>query len=494
MNLGTEPPDLDPAKMRDLTSFTVIQPLMKGLTRFEGLDAVPAIAERWEVSEDGLRYVFHLRKDAKWSDGRPVTADDFIFAWKRALNPDVAAEYAFFLFEIKSAKAYYDGDITDFGRVGVRKIDDYTLAVELYRPTPFFLDLLAAPIALPLREDMIERHGNRFTEAGNFITNGAYRLDTWDHEERIVISPNPHFYGPRPQVDKVVMLMVNDANTSVVMYENGELDFIETTTSIPSFDVRRLRKLPDAYTANLHRLNYFGFNVTKPPFDDPRVRQAFALALDRSFYPKLMQSGQKPIASWISPGLTGYNPAAGLRFDPEKARQLLAEAGYPNGKGFPEVTLGYRTKYDVQKECEIAQFLWKKHLNVDVRLENMEWKVFLSRLVEDPPQIYRLGWFVDYPDADSFMSMFISASGNNHTGWRNARYDKLVAEAVVTLDPDKRQALYDKAQYLLLEKYTAIVPIYQAEKLWLVKPHVKNLKINEINLINLDSLEVTAPD
>jgi oligopeptide transport system substrate-binding protein len=497
MNLGTEPPDLDPAKTDDLTSFSVLLPLLKGLTQFDAqMRARPAIAESWEVSPDGLRYVFHLRKNARWSDGKPVTTDDFLFAWKRALTPATGAPYVFFLYELKNGKAFYEGQVQDFSKVGVRAVDSHTLSVELERPTPFFLDLAASPVMLPLRRDVVTQYGDQFTEARHMLSDGAYQMTQWTHEEKIVLTPNPYFYeqspARRPQVKAIEMYMINDANTSVVMYENGSLDFIETTTSIPSFDVRRLRKSPDCRSSILHRISYFGFNVRKPPFDNPKVRQAFAYALDRSYYPRLMQSGQKPMTSWITPGLVGYNPARGLGYDPEKAKKLLAEAGYPGGKGFPTVHLSFQTQYDIQKEAEIAQYLWKKNLNVDVRLDNMEWKVLLSKLDEDPPQLFRLGWFVDYPDADSFMNVFLSGSGNNHTQWKNKRYDALVRQAVVTLNPADRQALYDEAQQLLLEKETAIVPVYASEKTYMVKPHIQGLSMNALNLPNFDELRVVS--
>lgn len=495
MNLGTEPPDLDPAKTDDLTSFSVLLPLFKGLTQLdEHMKVQPAMAERWEITPDGLHYVFHLRLDAQWSDGKPVIAQDFVYAWKRALDPMLGAPYVFFLYELKNGKAYYEHQISDFNQVGVHAPDAHTLIVDLQRPTPFFLQLAAEPVMLPLRQDIVEKYGDSFTEAGHLVSNGAYQLAQWQHEEKIELTPNPYFYEKdptkRPAVKAIDMLMINDANTSVVMYENNELDFIETTTSMPSFDVRRLRKSPDCHTSMLHRINYFGFNVKKPPFNNPKVRQAFAYALDRSYYPKLMQSGQKPIASWISPGLLGYNPNLGLQFNPQKAKQLLAEAGYPNGKGFPTVRLSFPTQYEVQKEAEIAQALWKKNLNVDIRLDNMEWKVLLSKLDEDPPELFRLGWFVDYPDADSYMGVFLSDSGNNHTQWKSKRYDELVQRAVITLNPMERQKLYDEAQRLLLERDTVIVPIYVAEKTYLVKPVVHNLTISPLNLPNYDTLAI----
>ncbi|MGE0201758.1 MAG: peptide ABC transporter substrate-binding protein [Candidatus Melainabacteria bacterium] len=491
MNLGTEPPDLDPAKITDLTSYTVIQQLLKGLTQFdEKLNVAPAMAERWTVSPDGLHYTFYLKRNAVWSDGQPVTTKNFTDAWRRALDPNLAAEYAFFLFELKNAKPYFEGKLTNFAEVGVHAVDDHTLTVTLERPTPFFLALLANPIALPVRQDLIDQFGDRWVEAGHMVSNGAYLLKQWRHEEKITLVPNPRSGLTPPAVDRVDMLMVNDANTSVVMYENNELDFIETTTSIPSFDVRRLRKNPDAHVLNIHRLNYFGFNTQKPPMDNLKVRQAFAHALDRSYFPRLMQSGQTPIASWITPGLVGYNPNVGLPYDPKKAQQLLAEAGYPGGKGFPEVELGYPTHYDIQKECEIAQFLWKHNLHVPVRLANMEWKVYLSRLNQDAPQLYRLGWFVDYPDADSFMSLFTKDNGNNHTGWSSPVYDALIQKAVVETNPAVRQKLYDEAQRILLEKDTAIIPMVMVQKTYLAKPRVHGLVVTPMNLINLDHLSI----
>ncbi len=491
LNLGTEPPDLDPAKIADLTSFTVVMALMKGLTQYdEQLKPIPAIAERWTRSPDGLHYVFNLRPTAHWSDGKTVVAEDFINAWQRALTPETASDYAFFLFEIKNGRRYYEGKLKSFTDVGVKALDSHTLSVDLERPTPFFLDLMAAPIAMPVRKDIIDRYGDSWTEAGHYVSNGPFQLQQWQHDELIRLTPNPQYYGKPSSLTSVDMVMINDPNTSVVMYENNALDFIETTTSIPAFDVRRLRKSPQSHVQQIHRINYLGFNTAKHPTDDPRVRQALGHAIDRRYFPKLLQSGQTPILSWISKGLLGYNPHVGLDFNPVKARQLLAEAGYPNGKGFPTITLGYRTSYDVQKECEILQYLWKKNLGINVELQNMEWKVYISQLRADPPHLFMMGWFVDYPDADSYMSMMASDSGNNSTRWKSKHYDQLIGEAVVTLDPVKRQHLYDQAQRLLLEQDTAIVPLYQSEKTYLVKPWVKNLKINALNLIMLDDLEI----
>ncbi|MDX2083922.1 MAG: peptide ABC transporter substrate-binding protein [Candidatus Melainabacteria bacterium] len=493
MNLGSEPPNLDPPRVTDLTSFNVVQNLMRGLTQFDARQqVVPAVAERWTVSPDGKVYTFYIHPKARWSDGKPVTANDFVYAWQRALDPALGAEYAFFLHDIVNAKAWNEGKLKDPRQLGIRALNLRTLQVTLNRPVAFFPSLLASPVALPVRQDVVARNGAKWTEAGRMVTNGPYRLAEWIHEQRIVLTPDPDWFLAQPKVARVEMLMVTDANTSVVMYENDELDFIETTTSIPPFEVRRLQHRPDAHRLAIHRNEYVGFNTRQPPFNQVKVRQAFAHAIDRSLFPTLLQSGQQPLASLITPGLVGYNPKRGLMFNPQRAKQLLAEAGYPQGKGFPSVSLSYRTSFGGRREAEILQFLWKKHLGVDVNLKNMEWKVLLSQLKQNPPPMYRLGWYVDYPDADSFMTLFIRDNGNNYTGWHDPRYDRWVRQAAETSDGTTRVRLYDQAQHLLLERDTAIAPLYVGEKLYLHKPHVCGLVINRLNLMMLDALQVGA--
>jgi oligopeptide transport system substrate-binding protein len=219
------------------------------------------------------------------------------------------------------------------------------------------------------------------------------------------------------------------------------------------------------------------------------VRQAFIEAFDRTYIPKLFQSGEAPIASWISPGLLGYNPEIGLKFNLEKARQLLSEAGYPNGKGFPKVELWYaNTTPENRQMSEIAQFQWQHNLHVPVELKNVEWKVYLKQLDQDPPQIFRLQWYVDYPDPDSFMNMYTSESGNNHSQWKNKRYDELVKKASIALDPDTRKALYDQAQKLLIEDDAVFMPLYVVPKSYMLKPNVGGFMLDSLNIARLDQV------
>ncbi|MDH4378514.1 MAG: peptide ABC transporter substrate-binding protein [Vampirovibrionales bacterium] len=493
VNLGTEPPTLDPARATDLTSFTVLQAIQKGLVQLnERMEPVPAVAQRWTISSDRRTYTFFIHPKALWSDGKPVLAKHFADAWQRALTPETGSEYAFFLYEIAGAEAFYDGqshDKTSFKSVSVKVLGPKTLQVTLKRPVPFFLSLMASPVALPLRLDQLKRDGDAFTEAGKFITNGPFLLSQWKHDSAITLKPNLHYWLGVPKTS-IELVMVPDANTSVAMYETDQLDMIETTTSLPSVEVRRLKHSPEAHQLPLYHLNYLGFNTQHPVVRDVRVRQALALSIDRQWIPQLMQGGQQPNTTVLMPGLFGYNPHLGLAFNPQKAQKLLAEAGYPNGKGFPELSLAYRSGFDTRREMEILQFLWKKHLNITVRLENLDWKMFLHRLKTNPPALYRLGWFADYPDPDTFVSLFTRANGNNYSHWWNPTYEAGVIQAATLPNGFQRQQVLNALQRQLLEQDAVMIPLYTGTKMWLVQPCVSGFTINPMNLMDFQKVSV----
>jgi oligopeptide transport system substrate-binding protein len=484
---------LDPARATDLTSFTVLQAIQKGLVQLnEQMEPVPAVAQRWTISPDRRTYTFYLNPKARWSDGKPVTEQHFVDAWHRALTPDVGSEYAFFLYEIAGAEAFYNGlhhGKAAFSKVGVSVVSPRVLKVHLRRPVPFFLSLMASPVALPIRVDQLKLDGEAFTEAGNFITNGPFTLAQWKHDSVIQLKPNPHYWLGVPKTP-IELVMVPDANTSVAMYETGQLDMIETTTSLPSVEVRRLKHSPDAHQLPLYHLNYLGFNTQHPAVRDVRVRQALALSIDRQWIPQLMQGGQQPNATVLMPGLFGYNPHVGLAFNPKKAQKLLAEAGYPNGKGFPQLSLAYRSGFDTRREMEILQFLWKKHLNISVTLENLDWKMFLYRLKTNPPALYRLGWFADYPDPDTFLGLFTRSNGNNYSHWWQNTYEKGVVRAATLPNGAHRQRTINVLQRQLLEQEAVIIPLYTSTKTWLVNPCVSGLTINPMNLMDFQYVVV----
>lgn len=480
--IHSEPPTLDWSLATDNVSFDVLTNIMEGLTQYnENLEPVPAIAHRWQFSNDGKTLTYYLRDDVVWTDGQPVTAHDFEYAWKRLLNPATAAEYAYFLFDVKNAHAYNSGKLKDPDQVGVRAVSDTVLEVQLERPVIYFPSITTFMVTFPMRRDIVERHGDRWTDPQHIVTNGPFTLHEWQHEYKLILKANDRFYEGRPEVDRVLLYVVREPTTELTLYETGELDMVE----LPPVAIPHYRSSPEYRNLPLLRGYYYGFNNGKAPFDDARVRRALAHAIDRQQIPVILKGGELPTASWIPKGMFGYNPDIGPHFDPEKARRLLAEAGYPGGKGFPPFAIAYNTDATNKLIAEFVQDQWKKHLKLEVSLESMEWKVFLSRLRLDPPPVYRLGWGADFPDPDNFMNLFTSTSGNNHLNWANPRYDALIARGAAERDPQKRQAIYDTAQTLLTETDAALVSLFGLTHNVLVKPDVKGLHLNAMELLYL---------
>jgi oligopeptide transport system substrate-binding protein len=328
--LSNEPPTLDWSLATDSVSITVIENLMDGLTRFDHeLRPVPAIASSWDVLDRGRRYVFHLRPGVTWSDGRPVTAADFEYAWKRLLDPRTAAQYAYFLYPVANAKAYNTGKITDPSLVGVRARSDTELEVILEQPLVYFPSLTTFMVTFPQRRDLIERHGDRWTDPDHLVTNGPFRLDEWRHEYRLVLSANPRYYGGKPRIDRVNMYVVNERTTELTLYETGDLDYAQLPPeAIPAFE-----GTPEHQRLPILRGYYVGFNVSKPPFTDPRVRRAFGLAIDREEFPKILRGGELAARSWVPPGMPGYEPDVGCGTSPSGPGACLPRLGIRRAAG-----------------------------------------------------------------------------------------------------------------------------------------------------------------
>jgi oligopeptide transport system substrate-binding protein len=337
--LRFEPPSLDWSLATDGVSFNVLTNIMEGLTQYnDRLEPIPAIAERWEFSENGRVITFYLRDDVKWTDGQPVTAQQFEYSWKRLLNPDTAAQYAYFLFDVENAIEYNAGKI-NADQVGVKALSPTVLQVRLKRPVIYFPSLTTFMVTFPQRRDVIEQHGDRWTDPEHIVTNGPFTLDQWQHEYKLVLQSNPNYYDAPPALNRIIMYVVRNPTTELTLYETGELDMAELPpVAIPHYKTHaEYKNLP------LLRGYYYGFNVTKPPFDDARVRRALSHAIERSQIPVILKGGEWPTASWIPKGMFGYNPKIGPAFDPEKAQALLAEAGYPGGQNFPPFSIAYNT-------------------------------------------------------------------------------------------------------------------------------------------------------
>lgn len=480
INLGNEPPGLDWHTSTDSTSFDVVSNIMVGLTQYTNdVQCKPACAANWEILDDGKRYIFHLRKDVLWTDGRPVTAQDFVFAWTRLLDPATAAQYAFFLYDIVGAKDFNTGKAKTAEALGIKAIDDYTFEVKLVKPAAYFIYLTAFCPSYPQRKDLVEKYKDRWTEPENLVTNGPFKLAKWQHEYKIELEGNEKFFEGPPKLKRIKMFMVPEASTAFALYENNELDFVDNR-SFATPDVERYRKSPEYKNFPLLRAYYLAFNVSKKPFDDVRIRKAFAQSVDRTVFPKILRRGERPTASWIPPALGG-NPDSGMSFNPEEARRLLAEAGYPGGKGFPETKILYPNREDVRLVVEATQDEIKRNLGVHVELVNQEWKVYLATTRKDPPQMFRESWGADFPDPETFMNLFTSYNGNNHTRWKSADYDKLIEAAEGEQDKAKRADLYRQADVMLCQKEVPIVPAFLATQNIMVKPWVKGIAINPLD-------------
>lgn len=490
---GTEPETLDPAIITGVPESRLIRALYEGLTTQDPatLAIKPGVAESWEVSPDGLTYTFHLRKDAKWSNGDPVTAEDFDFAYRRALVPETAAQYAYQLFYIAGAEDFNAGKLKDWAQVGVKVVDPYTIVLTLRARTAFWLELCAFQTLSPVNRKCIDTWGDDWVKPGKIVTNGAFVPTEWRMQDRITLEKNPYYWDKENvHLDRIRILPVDQANAAINLYETRGVEFMEeSTVPRPLLDV--LLKRDD-----MHRAPYLGTyfvrcNVTKPPFTDVRVRKAFAMAIDgQAIVEHITKGGELPAHTYVPPGLPGYAGPKGLAFDVEAARALLAEAGFPGGRGFPHVSYLYNTSQNHKDIAEVLQAQWEKNLGVKVELVNQEWKVYLNSQRKLDYQLSRSAWIGDYADPNTFLDMFVTGGGNNNTGWSNAEYDAAIRAAADEADPARRMEIFRGAEKLLVEDELPIWPIYYYVSLNLYPRHVKGIPPNILNLIDLKYVEV----
>lgn len=486
----SEPPTLDWSLATDHVSADILVNLMEGLVIFDkDLKPQPAMAENWEISPDGKTYTFNLRKNIKWSDGKHLTANDFYYSWKRLLDRKTAAEYAYFLFDVKNAQNFNSGKLKDFSKVGLKVIDDNTFQVELSHPASYFINVPTFWVTFPMRKDVVEKFGHNWTDPKNIVTAGPFLLSDWKHDSKLVLTKNPNYYGILPKSEKIEALIVNEDTTAISLFETDKVQLIRR---IPPLELQRFKNKSDYVNSPYLRGYYYGFNVNKPPFDNPKVRQAFSYAIDRGQIVTILKGGQIPATSWVPKGMFGYEPEVGIGFNPQKAKALLAQAGYPEGKGLPPITLYFDSRDDNRLVAEKVQSLWKEHLGVDVNLENSEWKVYLKQLQNDAPQIWRLGWGADYPDPHNFLELFTSYSGNNNTHWKNKEYDSLIENGSKEFDLNRRKEIYKKAQFILTEKDVPIMPLFYEAQNILIKDYVKGFEPNAMNILILKNVELNS--
>lgn len=481
ININSEPPSLDWNKSTDTTSALIQDNIMVGLVEYDFSDPKlglePALATEWSSGDKARVWTFTLRDDVVWNDGQKFTPQHVLDGWERLLNPKTASEYAYFLYNIKNARAYNEGKIDDFSKVGASLNEEGQLVVELEQGASYFPYLLTHHSTYPIRKDVIAKHGDQWTEPGHIVTLGAYNLKVWDHDKAIVMERNDQYYGEKAKTKNILAYMINEQSTALSLFDSGKLDALN---SLPSRELVHLRQRDEYKTGPILVIYYYGFNTEKAPFDNVKVRQAIGHAVDRSELVKLLGGGETPLTGWVPPGMFGYEKDVGRSFDIKKAKKLLEEAGFKDPTKVPTITIGFNTNEDHQRIAENIQAQLKRNLGLNVELRNEEWKVYLDTLKTDTPHIFRLGWLADFPDPDNFMSLMASYSDNNHTKWKSQRYDELIKEAVSLTDRDERAKLYKEAQELLAEKDMPVIPLYAGVSHLLVSDRVQNYPINSM--------------
>lgn len=461
---GAEPESIDPAIVTDQVGMRIASSLFEGLCRIDEVGKPqPGMAERWDVSPDGKTYTFHLRANAMWSDGVPLTMHDFVYSWHRVLDPDFGSDYASQMYVIKNARAFHEGKVTDFAQVGVSAMDDRTLRVELENPTPYFIDLCAFTTFEPVPKRIVERHGTAWIKPGVLIGNGSYTLADWRLDDRIVLHRNERYWDTaNVPMRSIEVLPISEPNTAINYFLTGQADLIMDKGMVPTSLTAKLKQQPYFHTGPFLGSYFTRFNVTRTPFDNSKIRLAFSLAIDRRrVTEKITQLGERNAFSLTPPGAgQNYQPPPGPTFDPKRARELLAAAGYPAGKGFPRVEYLYFPKPVERNIAVELQAMWKEHLGISVDLVKQEWKIYLASMKEKNYHLCRSSWVGDYNDPGTFLEMFLSGSGNNRTGWANASYDELIAAAAREGDSAQRNLLFQRAEKLLVSDDCVILPIY----------------------------------
>ena len=478
---GAEPKDLDPQVITAFTDGNLAFALFEGLTSMDEKTSqpVPAVAERWETSADGLTWVFHLRANARWSNSDPVTAADFVYSIHRMLSPKLASEYSYMLWPILNAEAFNSGKIADFSAVGVQALDEHTLQLTLGSPCPWLLSLAAHQSWLPVHQAVIEKfgpmdqQGTRWTRPGNLVGNGPFLLKEWTPNSRIVVECNPAYWdAAHCRLQRIIFFPNDNIATDEKNFRSGQLHL---TYELPIEKIATYRaEAPEKLRIDPFLETFFlRFNVTKPPFDNKKLRQALARALNReAIAHDVLRGSRTPAHSLVPPRTAGYTSQAAVPDDFEAARRLLAEAGYPGGKGLPPFEMQIKSDDIHRAVMEAIQEMWKRELGVSIVIAPLEQKTWIQNWTTLSYQSGSTRWIGDYVDPNTFLDMWVTNGGNNNTGWSNAAYDHLIAESGRTLDTPRRQALQQQAEAILLDE-VPIVPVFYGTRIYLIHPAVQ---------------------
>lgn len=457
---GAEPQTIDPSKITGVPEHNIYTALFEGLVAYDAKTslAVPGLAESWTINPEGTQITFKLRK-ANWSDGTAIKAQTIVDSWIRTLDPKTAAEYAYMVnMVVKGAEDFNSGKAGKEA-VAIRAIDDSTFQCDLIGPMPYAVDMMAHYAFAVLPMHVINAKGDDWVKTENFVSNGPFKLQEWKPQESLIVVKNDKYWDAKNvKLSKITFLPIDDTLTAYNKFKAGEMDW-ETGVPLDLIDEVKLR--PDYQVSPQVATYYYIFNMTRKPFDDVRIRKALALSLDKQeLVDKVTKGGQFATDAMVPP-MAGYTPAKADGFNVEEARKLLAEAGYPDGKGFPKTPILYNTNEGHKKIAEWVQESWKKNLGIDVSLVNQEWKTFLdTRSRSHDFGIARAGWVGDYLDPNTFLDMFLTGSGLNDGLYANAEYDGLVKKAATMKAGPERMATLQNAEALLIAKDQAVIPFY----------------------------------
>ncbi|MDR3602725.1 MAG: peptide ABC transporter substrate-binding protein [Desulfosporosinus sp.] len=496
-NSGAEPKTLDPQMSNDIPEAIDEMNMFEGLTRLDKNNvAQPAIAEKIEVSADALKYTFHLR-DSEFSNGDPLTADDFKFAWMRAMDPANTAEYAYQIADYIKGGDAYNSKMGKAEDVGIKVIDPKTLEVTLENPTPYFLTLVAFPTYFPVDKKVVEVNKAWNLNAKTFVSNGPFKMKSWVHNDNIDLVKNERYWDEKSvKLTELTFSLIENRKAALTAYEAGQIDGVDN--AVPSDDNARLLK-PGEFKVEPQIGTYFyRFNVTKKPYSDPRVRQALTMAIDRKkIIDTVNQTYEKSAFAFIPYGINDFDPSKQFRDvggdyfqeDLAKAKRLLAEAGFPDGKGFPEIKILFNPDSNHENIATIIQDMWSKNLGIKVSLRPEEWKEFQESEQKLNYDVVRAGWIGDYMDPMTFLGMFMKDGVNNQTGWANQHYDALLGGAKKNADSKARmQQLHDAEEILMTE--LPVMPIYYYNLKYIAKSYVKGVIHSPLGFVDFKSASV----
>lgn len=554
INLSTEPQYMDPTKIADNASYEAVTNMFLRLSQADpnGGDPIPDLAKSWDVSKDGREYTFHLREDAVWSDGKPVTSEDVEYSWKRLADSTTGAQYAQLTDVIENARAFReqaiqiagldlkqtsstisekvqkivpvkdvekdahsgsffvfidsdDGEkksefrkklideiekgswgksvhakVTGSDVIEMKSIDPHTFWVRLKRPVPYFLGLIDYLVFAPLPKHLIEKlkaegKEDSWVKPENIVVSGPFILTEEEFKQYKIYKKNPKYFDAATvRLEKVKAIIVEDYHADLNAYKTGQHDF-GPCSALPTDMVDTLQKFKDYHRDPQLGVYYYEFNIKRKPFQDQDVRVALNLAIDRkAITDRILKEGQTPTRDLVPNGIPGYEGLQSELFNPQKAKELLAKAGFKDGKGFPRLTLKFNTSEAHKKVAEAIQQMWKANLGIQVDIQNMEWRSMLEDQLRKNFDLMRMAWIADYLDPHAFLSIFFSESENNHTGWKNRKYDNLVFQADEIMDKSKRMEKLKEAEKILVEE-APIAPIYFYTRAYMLKPYVRGI-------------------